>query len=261
VKARTGGRRTNPDVPKAPPAFEPETWIDEGSVRAEAVAATQRASEQRVRKAPAVDPETAEAIDRVTTARRSERLRGRLVQAQESLDRDRFAEARRLGQSLLKELSDVPAVHEVVGLASYRLGKWREAASALETQRAMTGGVRNHPVLADCYRALRKYDKVDELWAELREVSPNPELMAEGRIVAAGALADRGDLAGAIRLMSKTADSPRRVRDHHLKQWYVLADLYDRSGDVVKARHLFSRIRSLVPDYADVDDRLRGLGR
>ena len=238
-----------------------ETWIDEGSVREAAVQATERAVSARPRKPAIVDPETGEAIDRATTARRAERLRGRLVQAQESLDRERYAEARRLGQSLLKELSDVPAVHEVVGLASYRLGKWREAASALETQRAMTGGVRNHPVLADCYRALRKYDKAVELWDELKEVSPNPELMAEGRIVAAGALADQGDLAGAIRLMAKSADAPRRVRDHHLKQWYVLADLYDRSGEVVKARQLFSRIRSLVPDYADVDDRLRSLGR
>jgi Flp pilus assembly protein TadD len=79
--------------------------------------------------------------------------------------------------------------------------------------------------------------------------------------VAACSLADRGDLAGAIRLMGRAADTPRRVRDHHLKQWYVLADLYDRSGDIVKARQLFGRVRALVPDYVDVDDRLRSLGR
>lgn len=217
---------------------------------------------KRPRRERAVDPEIVDAVhERATSAKSSERLLARLAQAQDSLDRERFAEARRLAQSLVKELPDLAAVHEVIGLASYRLGRWRDAARALEAARALRGGVDNHPVLADCYRAEKKYDRVEELWAELREVSPSAELMAEGRIVAAGALADQGDLAGAIRLMAKVADAPRRVRDHHLKQWYVLADLYDRSGNVVRARQLFSRIRSLVPDYADVDDRLRSLGR
>ena len=51
--------------------------------------------------------------------------------------------------------------------------------------------------------------------------------MAEGRIVAAGALADQGDLKGALKLMERGAEVPKKVRDHHLRQWYVLADLYE----------------------------------
>ena len=46
-----------------------------------------------------------------------------------------------------------------------------------------------------------------------------------------------------------------------LRQWYVIADLLDRSGDVVKARHWFSLIASVDAEFADVRDRLRGLGR
>ena len=92
-------------------------------------------------------------------------------------------------------------------------------------------------------------------------MSPAPAVMAEGRIVAAGALADRGDLQGALKLLLRNADAPKKVRDYHLKQWYVIADLYDRSGDVVRARHFFKRIVNVDPRYADVGDRLATLGR
>ena len=74
---------------------------------------------------------------------------------------------------------------------------------------------------------LEAYGTVDELWKELKAASPEPSLMAEGRIVAAGALADQGDLRGALSLMSKAREVPKKVRDHHLRQWYVIADLLD----------------------------------
>ena len=43
--------------------------------------------------------------------------------------------------------------------------------------------------------------------------------MAEGRIVAAGALADQGDLRGALELMEPATKRPKAVRDFHLRQW------------------------------------------
>ena len=81
------------------------------------------------------------------------------------------------------------------------------------------------------------------------------------RVVVAGSLADRGDLKGAIALMSDAAKPPKRVRDHHLRQWYVLADLYDRAGDTVAASRWFREIARNDPAFADVRDRLRALGR
>ena len=77
----------------------------------------------------------------------------------------------------------------------------------------------------------------------------------------AGALADRGELAQAVALLEPVAATPRRVRDHHMRLWYVLADLYDRSGDVPRARSLFNRIAKLDPEFADVGSRIAGLGR
>lgn len=178
----------------------------------------------------------------------------------EALDRERFGEARRVASGLLPELATVAAVHEVIGLASYRMGRWKEAAAALETARSLGGRIDDLPVLADCYRALRRYGRVDELWAELRAASPAPAVMAEGRIVAAGARADQGDLAGALRLMGPAGSVPRRVREHHLRLWYVLADLHDRSGDAISARELFRRVADHDPDFADVAERLAALG-
>ena len=42
---------------------------------------------------------------------------------------------------------------------------------------------------------------------------------------------------------SSTDAVPPKVRPHHLKLWYVLADLYDRAGESPRARALFRRIR------------------
>jgi tetratricopeptide (TPR) repeat protein len=162
--------------------------------------------------------------------------------------------------SVIKEAPDMASAHEVLGLAQYRLGNWRQAAVALEAFRSLGGGVEHHPVLADCYRAMRKYEPIEALWLELREASPSAALVAEGRIVMAGALADQGDLDGAIGLLRPSERMPSRVRDHHLRLWYVLADLYDRNGEVPKARALFTRVLSNDPEFSDVRDRLAQLG-
>ncbi len=189
------------------------------------------------------------------------RYQERLTSAAEALERGRFDDAKRMVQPVLRELPDIAYAHEIAGQAWYRLGQWRKAAAELELARQLDGSLQHHAVLADCYRALRRFHEVDTLWRELREGSPNHALMAEGRIVAAGALADQGDMAGALQLMARSAEVPRRVRDYHLRQWYVLADLYDRSGDVIKARRFFGIVRDADPTFADVQDRLRTLGR
>ena len=61
--------------------------------------------------------------------------------------------------------------------------------------------------------------------------------------------------------MQKAFDVPKKPREHHLRQWYVIADLYDRSGDVVKARRWFQLVAEVDREFADVVDRLRSLGR
>lgn len=192
--------------------------------------------------------------------RRGKRLQERVQDAAKAYAADRFIDARRILRPVAEEVPDSPEVRELYGLTLYRLGKWRQAVDQLEAFVELTGGsVEQHPVLADCYRALERYDRVDELWGELRQVSPSAELVTEGRIVAAGALADRGRLSDAVRVLSKGFKLPARFEEHHLRRAYALADLYERSGELPQARQLFERIASLEGDYLDVEARIRNL--
>lgn len=265
MRATRGPRRT-PRTPEGDrekiESRTTEQWIDEGSVRYEAAAATRRAAGgSATRRDPEVDPAVAAEIHGALPSERARRFTERLASASAALDRERFEEARRMITPLARELPQVAAVHEVAGLACYRLGRWREAAASLELARQLHPDPTLLPVLADCYRGLRAWDDVDRVWELIKSASPPHHVMAEGRIVAAGALADRGDLAGAIKLMSSAAQTPKRVREHHLRQWYVLADLYDRAGDTIRATRWFREVASNDPDFADVRGRLAALGR
>ncbi len=279
VKARRNASEVGAPVQDARTENEqwrPEQWHDEGSVRDIAREATPRGRssrfegdsdepapvrERRLGDPTRLEPAWVQEVEREADARTSARYMERLAAATEALERERYGDALRMVQSVLKNLPTVGAGHEVAGIALYRLGEWRKAAAELEQARTLHPAAEQLPVLADCYRALRRYGEVDAIWREIRETSPAPAVMAEGRIVAAGALADQGDIAGALKLLIRVADAPKRVRDYHLKQWYVIADLYDRSGDVVKARNFFKRVAAVDPRYADVSDRLAMLGR
>ncbi len=244
-------------------ARELEQWVDEGAIRTEATNAAHRAAAPKPRRTPRpVAPETAQRIS--ADARDSKRatvLTERLAQAQEALDREHLDEARRIALQLMRELPNVAAVHEILGLTAYRMGRWKQAATELETAQALHPSPELMPVLADVYRAQKRWDDVERVWGEVREASPAPEIMAEARIVAAGAQADRGDLQGALRTMGRATQIPKKVRDHNLRQWYVLADLYDRAGETLEATRWFELVASHDRDFVDVVDRLRALGR
>ncbi len=163
---------------------------------------------------------------------------------------------------VVEEVPSVAAVREITGLAAYRTGKWRDAVKHLQAFATLTDSNEHLPVLMDCQRALRKPKKVAELWNELRQSSPEPDVLAEGRIVAAASLAESGDLQSAITMLSAAGASKalRNPSNRHVRQWYLLADLYERAGDVPKARELFERVIKVDRDAYDVGDRLANLG-
>lgn len=183
----------------------------------------------------------------------------KLAQAARSFSRGYNDEARRMLKPLVQQAPGAAMVRELYGLSLYRLGRWQEAIVELEAFRTMTGSTEQHPVLADCYRAIGDYDQVQRLWADLREASPSAELVTEGRIVAAGALADQDRLADAIRTLSDGWRFPKRPLEHHLRRAYALADLYERAGDVPRARQLFRRVEAADPGFGDVVQRIRTL--
>src|SRR5207247_8968558 len=94
---------------------------------------------------------------------------------------------------------------------------------------------------------------------ELMRADVPAKIRTEGPIVGARSLADRGDIAGAIRLLGKGPLRVKRPKPHHLRLWYALADLYERGGDTPRARELFGRITTAAPDFADAAERRAGL--
>ncbi len=197
---------------------------------------------------------------RAVGAERAARLEKRVKEASRAFAAERYPEARATIAAIAREAPTVVAVRELLGLTLYRMGRWKPAIEQLEAFRQMTGSTEQNPVLADCYRALRRYDEVDALWEELRDVSPDADLVMEGRIVAAGALADRGDLRGAINLLQSTGKASRRPQERHIRRAYALGDLYERTGDVPRAREWFRFVQDHDPDFVDVGRRLRSLG-
>ncbi|HEX6568800.1 MAG TPA: tetratricopeptide repeat protein, partial [Acidimicrobiales bacterium] len=173
--------------------------------------------------------------------------------------RERYEDARRILRPLAEQAPGASSVRELYGLTLYRLGRWAQARRELEAFRTQTGSTEQHPVLADANRALGRYDEVEELWEELRAASPSAELVAEGRIVAAGALADQGRLDDAIALLDAAPKPAHRPMLHHLRIAYAQADLYERAGDLPRARELFGLVAATDPDFVDVQARLRAL--
>jgi Tfp pilus assembly protein PilF len=280
VRERTGGRRTELGMSSAPKRSR-EEWIDEGSVRGGKPRRSDSRSPQRPsgpraggsrarttsrparggrRDVRAMDS-VIEEIERAVGARASGRVLRRYEAALASFEAHRYSEARIVLVPLAREASDVAAIRELLGLCYYRENNWKKAIEHLEAASALNPGwIFNHAVLADCHRAVGNKDRVEELWNEIGEASPHPELLAEARIVYAMTIADDGDLAKALGIMVKTVTSPKRVQEYHLRQWYVVADLYDRMGNVIKAREMFERIANADANFADVAERMSDLG-
>lgn len=251
---RVAGRRPKASPAKGdPPAIE--QWYDEGPI------AAMPRPPKRNRRSPVLAPTVdAEELVPLVGARRAPRLARAATEAATAFAEERYGEARRLLRPVVEEAPAWPSGRELSGLILYRLGRYRAAAKELEAFVELAGGTtEQHPVLADCYRAMRRYGEVERLWRELREASPSAELVTEGRIVAAGALADQGRLAEAIDELSRGWKPPRRPGEHHLRRAYALAALHERSGDLPRARRGFAWVVEHDPDFADAAERVAAL--
>lgn len=182
------------------------------------------------------------------------------MDAAEAFEAERYQDAKKRLAPLAERYPDAASIRELHGLTLYRLGQYEKAVEHLEAFAALTQSTEQHPVLMDCHRAQRHWDDVDRLWDELRKASPAGALVTEGRIVLAGALADRGDLARALDTLRKGPVEPKRPKPHHLRLWYALADLEERAGNLPRARTLFEQIRRRDATFADVAERLAALG-
>lgn len=223
-------------------------------VRNDAAPPRPQKKQKRERSAP-IDTGLVEGeLRRALGPAKGDRATGRVAEAARAFANERFEDTRRILTPIAKDAPGASVVRELLGLTLYQLGRWRPAAKELEAFRELTGSFEQNPVLADCYRAVGRHTDAEALWDQLREASPSAELVAEGRIVAAGSRADRGRMDDAIRLL-ESAPRGKKVREHHLRTAYALADLRERAGDVSRARELFGWIVSIEPAFADAGPR------
>ncbi len=247
----TGGPRPQSDEAGTPPTRDDDKWE-----RHEAKNRTSRPNRKRT---------TGETLELDATHTQNlpkaerERLLRRVAEAGEHFLADRFGEVDDILRPMIKKYPQIPELHELYGLTLYRLGRWSDALERLQHFTDVTGDVDQFPVMADCYRALGEVHSVRRLWDELRIAGPEAAIITEGRIVMAGTLADTGDVAGGIRLLERGPIKTKKPRDHHVRLWYALANLYERAGDHQRARRGFERIEQVEPGYADVADRLSSL--
>jgi tetratricopeptide (TPR) repeat protein len=248
------------------PDREVDDWVRVDEVRDEATGAVSRGEAPRRSARSRTDddaelhPDAVDDVADAVGARAAPRFEARLRDAARAFRRERWTDARRMLKSLADQAPASPAVRELYGLTFYRLGKWRDAIRELEAFGRLTGSSEQDAVLADCYRALGRYDDVERLWEQLRAASPDAETVTEGRIVSAGALADQGELGRAIaRLDDGSWRLPKAPKEHHLRRAYALADLYEQAGEVPRARDLFERVARAAPDLTDAGQRARAL--
>jgi pentatricopeptide repeat protein len=148
------------------------------------------------------------------------------------------------------------APRELLGLALYRAGRWQDAIRELSTYRRLSGSLDQNPVMADCYRALGKPEKALELCEQMQEDKRlPPAVLYEGEIVAAGALSDLGRLEEALQRLERLELDPPNAEEHHLRAWYVLADLLERRGRFTQARTWFEAVAAADPELTDAQDR------
>ena len=205
-------------------------------------------------------------IERATSDKETaKRLQQHLTAAFAALDHRDGATALPHLRYLKARLPRTGLLREALGVALYLHEDYKEALSELQAYRRLTGSSDQNHLVADAIRAVGEGEhRIPELIQEMEAgEEPAPDAARfEGRIVWACYLADSGDL-GAGRavlaplLEEKPDDEPE---EHHLRCWYVAADLAARAGDRESARDLFTRISDHADSFFDTEQRLAALG-
>jgi tetratricopeptide (TPR) repeat protein len=166
-----------------------------------------------------------------------------------------FKEAIRLGDQSKHMALRSASAREFLGLAHYQAGNWAEAIKELAAFKRITGSLEQNHVLADSYRATGKPEKALELCEEVLGSRPDAQIGYEAAIVAAGALADMKRVDDAIKWLESLDLQPAVAQEHHLRAWYVLADLLERKGRYTQARTWFEAVAGADADLTDAPER------
>ena len=180
------------------------------------------------------------------------------AEAATAFEEEDLPEAIRLAEQAKHIALRSASVRELLGLAYYRDGKFKDAARELSAFRRLAGSTEQNPVLADCYRAMDKPERALELCNEIESSVPEP-IRYEGAIVAAGALTDMDRIDEAIARIESLDLNPSSAAQHHLRAWYVLGDLLERRGRFTVALNFFEAVSAADPESTDAPERARRL--
>ena len=151
------------------------------------------------------------------------------------------------------------AVREVLALAHYGAGEWRDALREMQAYRRMTGRQDENHIVADAYRALGSPEKAVPLAEEALRAPVSGNAKAEAVIVGASALGDMGRFDEGLALLRRLSNRSDVGREQDLRVWYVTGDLYARSGRREEAAAEFRRITRHDPTAFDAAERLAEL--
>lgn len=158
----------------------------------------------------------------------------------------------------------LPVVRAVVAETAYGAGDYQAALTDYRTLRRMTGDDAYLPVIADCERALGRPEEALKLAKEASRADLEPASLIEMRMVEAGARADLGQPAEALRLLEQEIEASQRIRGLNdtskARLRYAYADQLLAQGERARAREWFVAVTKLDRDQmTDADERVAEL--
>jgi tetratricopeptide (TPR) repeat protein len=216
----------------------------------------------RASRPPAAAPLPREVVEDVRAAAggKGNRAVQLLERAVGALEAGRAIDAERAAAEAKGLAPRSGAVREVLGLALYRRGRFREALRELQAYRRLTGRVDQNHLIADAHRALGAPEKAVQAAREALGPARLPaEARAEAAVVGGAALADLGRFEEALTLLRRVDRGDQVAREHDLRVWYVIADVLERSGRRRDAARAFRRILDHDPGAFDAAERLARL--
>jgi tetratricopeptide (TPR) repeat protein len=184
-----------------------------------------------------------------------------LERAVGSLEAGRLVDAERAASEAKALAPRSGAVREILGLALYQRGRFRQALRELQAYRRLTGRLDQNHLIADSHRAVGASDKAVVVAREALDPSTRlpAEARAEAAIVAGAALADLGRYEEALTLLRRYDRGEGAARPSDLRVWYVIGDVLERAGRPKDAARVFRRILDHDAGAFDVDERLSRL--
>lgn len=157
----------------------------------------------------------------------------------------------------------LPIVRAAAAEAAYAAGEYAAALSEFRALRRMTGDPEFLPVMADCERALGRPEEALALAKDSQREDLDPATAVEMRIVEAGARADMGQRAEALRVLRNEIQASNKGKvpaTARARVRYAYADLLLAGGDENAAKQWFEAAAKLDVEHdTDADDRVAEL--